>query len=105
VSNILAWATSAGWAGRAHASERLETGGTIRGRGTQVGSGATTPTSREIDNTHRSSTTFETSATPPVHRPVKFRTLPVTVHSLRAEPACEVPPPRRAASTRTTGRR
>jgi hypothetical protein len=97
VSNSRACATSAGCTGRVQASARRETRGTQRGCGAHTGSGAAMPTSREIDNTHRYSPMIDSAATPQVHRTVKFRTVPVTVHSLRVGRRCEVLPPSRLA--------
>jgi hypothetical protein len=82
-SNIRACATSAGCAGRAHASVRWRTGtGARRGRGTHVGVCGSKATSRGIESTPKSSPRIGGSATPQVHRPVEFRWLGVTVHSL-----------------------
>jgi hypothetical protein len=82
-SNIRACATSAGCVGRAHASARWRSGtGARRGFGTHIASRGSSPTSAEIESTHRSWPTNDAPATPRVHRPVKFRWLGVTVHSL-----------------------
>ncbi|MDQ1732491.1 MAG: hypothetical protein QOK10_2650 [Pseudonocardiales bacterium] len=79
VSNIRACAMSAGCAGRAQPSARA---GTRRGRGTHTGRVGSKSTSRGIDSTHRSCPSSVESATPQVHRPVKFRCPGVTVRSL-----------------------
>src|SRR5829696_5092111 len=91
-SNMRNCATSAGCAGRTHASTlRRRTGtGAMRGCGTHIGSRGSRPRSAEIESTHRSWPRSVETATPQVHRPIKFRWPGVTVHSLHAAAACEV---------------